>query len=132
MTAKKKKPAKKRGRPRKPISEATIRRLAEISCTDDEIEKVLGISSSTLQNFREVIQTGRAKAKMSLRRGQMKLAMGGNATMQIWLGKQMLGQKDKFEHGGPDGGPIPFADLSREENEKRIQELLARTGSANA
>lgn len=125
------KPAKRpRGRPRKQVSTATIKRLAEIACTDDEIEKVLGISSSTLQNFREVIQKGRAKAAMSLRRQQMKLALGGNATMQIWLGKQMLGQKEKFEHGGPDGGAIPFTNLTREENEKRIKELLAKGGGS--
>jgi hypothetical protein len=26
--------------------------------------------------------------------------------MQIWLGKQYLGQKDKQEQTGPDGGPV--------------------------
>lgn len=123
-----KKKAAKRGRPRKEVSLTTIRRMAEIACTDDEIEKVLGISSSTLQQYREVIQAGRAKAAASLRREQMKLALSGNATMQIWLGKQTLGQKDRMEHGGPNGGPIPFANLTREENEKRIEELLAKSG----
>lgn len=33
--------------------------------------------------------------KRSLRRMQWKSAKGGNATMQIWLGKQLLGQTDK-------------------------------------
>lgn len=31
---------------------------------------------------------------MTLRRLQWKAAEGGNATMLIWLGKQLLGQKD--------------------------------------
>ena len=26
--------------------------------------------------------------------------------MQMWLGKQYLGQSDKQEQSGPDGGPI--------------------------
>ena len=30
--------------------------------------------------------------------------------------------------GGPDGGAIPFLNLSREDNERRIAELLARAG----
>jgi hypothetical protein len=32
------------------------------------------------------------------------------------------------EHGGPDGGAIPFVNVSPAENEKRIMELMARTG----
>ena len=31
---------------------------------------------------------------MSLRRNQFKLAEGGNTTMQIWLGKQVLKQSE--------------------------------------
>jgi len=34
---------------------------------------------------------------MSLRRAQIKTALDGNPTMQIWLGKQYLGQHDKIE-----------------------------------
>jgi hypothetical protein len=34
---------------------------------------------------------------MSLRRAQWKSAEGGNVTMQIWLGKQWLGQKEQHE-----------------------------------
>lgn len=42
--------------------------------------------------------------KASLRRMQFKSAEDGNVTMQIWLGKQMLGQRDKSEidHGVTD------------------------------
>ena len=44
------------------------------------------------------MESGRA----SLRRMQYVAAKKGNATMQIWLGKQYLGQKDKqeIEHSG--------------------------------
>jgi hypothetical protein len=39
---------------------------------------------------------------MRLRKAQLDAALGGNVTMQIWLGKQMLGQKDsaELEHSG--------------------------------
>lgn len=37
---------------------------------------------------------------------QWKSAKSGNVTMQIWLGKQLLAQKDKVEHTGKDDGPI--------------------------
>jgi hypothetical protein len=32
-----------------------------------------------------------------LRRKQLEKAMGGDSTMLIWLGKNMLGQSDKSE-----------------------------------
>jgi len=35
--------------------------------------------------------------KLSLRRKQVELAVEGNPTMRIWLGKQYMGQKDKHE-----------------------------------
>jgi len=35
--------------------------------------------------------------KASLRRTQWKAATGGNSTMMVWLGKNVLGQTDKQE-----------------------------------
>ena len=46
------------------------------------------------------------EGKASLRRMQGKSAQDGNVTAQIWLGKQMLGQRDKHELSGPDGGAV--------------------------
>ena len=44
----------------------------------------------------EVYRDEKAEAgRISLRRKQMQVAMGGNVTMLIWLGKQYLGQTDK-------------------------------------
>ena len=44
---------------------------------------------------------------------QIDVAMGGNVTMLIWLGKQLLEQTDKsqYEHTGKDGGPIVMTAL---------------------
>jgi len=40
---------------------------------------------------------------MSLRRWQLEAARKGNASLLIWLGKQMLGQKDTIEIDGDSG-----------------------------
>lgn len=44
---------------------------------------------------------GLAKTKFNLSKKQIELAMSGNVTMLIWLGKQLLNQSDKQETGEP-------------------------------
>ena len=56
--------------------------------------------------FAEIITRGRANGKMSLRRVQWARAQAGSDTMLIWLGKQILGQRDKFEHSGDPDNPL--------------------------
>ena len=53
--------------------------------------------------LRELMEIGRAKGRISIRRQQMTLLEKGNATMAIWLGKNLLGQSDD----GPVGGYNP-------------------------
>ncbi len=91
-------------RPPTPIDYALVERLAHIHCTDEEIATLIGF---TEEGFRKrkgrdkelvgSLEKGRKGGKMSLRRMQWKSAEGGNVTAQIWLGKQLLGQKDKTE-----------------------------------
>ena len=97
---------KTKGRPKRLLNELgveTIKNLASIQCTDEEIASVLGCSVDLLTNknnreaFLEAKEAGQLSGKASLRRMQFKTAEAGNATMQIWLGKQYLGQKDKQE-----------------------------------
>lgn len=83
------------GRPRKKIDAKLVERLAMIDCSVEEIAAVVECSTDTLQRrFAAVMAKGRAQGKTSLRRAQFRLALKGNATMQIWLGKQRLGQKE--------------------------------------
>ena len=87
------------GRPKIEIDYATVEKLANIQCTQDEIASFLGVSTRTLQRdekFMELFNKGRDNGKMSLRRIQWKHAEK-SATMAIWLGKQYLGQKDVIE-----------------------------------
>lgn len=95
---------KTKGRPKKILNGTgldTIKQLARIQCTDEEIASVLGVSVDTLTRaankaiFEEAKASGKEAGKASLRRMQFKTAEAGNATMLIWLGKQYLGQTDK-------------------------------------
>ena len=47
--------------------------------------------------FCQVYKKARSETKQSLRRMQMNLALEGDRGMLIWLGKQLLGQRDKTE-----------------------------------
>jgi hypothetical protein len=84
-----------------------IEELCIIQCTGEEIARVMKIDYDTLQrriketygvSAAEYIKTLASQGHSSLRRSQWKSATENeNVTMQIWLGKQYLGQKDKEE-----------------------------------
>ncbi len=89
----------KMGRPPKIIDYELVEKLAQIQCTQEEISQILDISSRTLQKdeeFLRIHKKGIESGRMSLRRYQWESAKKGNVTMQIWLGKQYLGQSDKM------------------------------------
>ena len=86
---------KKVGRPKKEIDEELLFKLATIHCTMKEMVDILGVSEDTLKNnFSGIIDKGKAEGKTRLRRKQMEVALEGNPTMLIFLGKAMLGQSD--------------------------------------
>ena len=100
----------KGGRPRKELSDSDFKKLVamiRIQCTRDEICDVLGMAESTLDRrikerkegcFEALYKKHQGEGRASLRRAQWKNATeNDNATMQIWLGKQMLDQRDKHE-----------------------------------
>ena len=97
---------KKKGRPLADIDWEKVDSMCKIQCTGEEIASVLDIHYDTLHNackrekgmnFSDYLPQKALSGKASLRRTQWKTATGGNATMQIWLGKNMLGQTDKQE-----------------------------------
>jgi hypothetical protein len=53
--------------------------------------------NETTTEFCRVYKTAASNAKVSLRRKQMQKANQGDNTMLIWLGKQLLGQKDQTD-----------------------------------
>lgn len=82
-------------RPKKEIDEELLYKLATIHCTMIEMADIVGVSQDTLKRrYADIINKGKAEGKMRLRRKQVEVAMSGNHTMLIWLGKQMLGQRE--------------------------------------
>ena len=86
------------GRPRINLAPEQVRKLAAIHCTVDEIADVMAVSRDTIyRNYKNELDMGRAEGKMTLRADQLKAARNGSGAMLIWLGKQILGQKDQQE-----------------------------------
>lgn len=80
-----------------------IEGLGRIQCTMREAAAVLHVHADTYSDFLHAHEKAmvawvdaRETGKASLRRMQYKGAESGNITMQIWLGKQMLGQTDQM------------------------------------
>lgn len=88
------------------IDPVQVEFMAGRGATTEEIAAKLGCSKDTLERrFAAALQKGRMDCTMSLRGKQYELAMDGNATMLVWLGKQLLGQMDKTDITS-DGKPI--------------------------
>jgi len=99
-----------RGLRKKVVTPEDVYKLATIGCTDSEIARWFDLSESTLKyNFSEIIAKGREDVKMALRQAQLKLALSGNAVMQIWLGKNLLGQSDNPTNTEANA-PLPWRD----------------------
>tara|TARA_B100000676_G_C17962981_1_gene778695 strand:- start:292 stop:603 length:312 start_codon:yes stop_codon:yes gene_type:complete len=84
-------------RPKKhKIDTKQIMQLASYGCTNREIASFFDCSESLLKkSYSSFLTKGREKGKIRLRQMQWKSAEKGNVTMQIWLGKQMLGQSEQ-------------------------------------
>lgn len=82
-------------RPKLEINPDHVREMAAIGCRTVEIAQVLGCSTDTIEGrFSAELNKGRSEGKTKLRRLQWASAENGNATILIWLGKQLLGQRE--------------------------------------
>lgn len=82
-------------RPKKELDEELLLKLAQLHCSMTEMADIMGVSKDLLnRRYKSVIAKGKSQTKMKLRRKQIEVAMSGNHTMLIWLGKNMLGQSD--------------------------------------
>ncbi len=86
-------------RPKKyQISNEEVLKLASYGCTNTEIADFYGCDESLIRKgYSEYLLKGRSNGKIRLRKLQWQSAENGNVTMQIFLGKNMLGQKDRLE-----------------------------------
>ena len=77
------------------IDTKQIEKLASFGCTNIEISQFFGCDESLLRkSYSEFLAKGRSAGKMRLRQMQWKSAENGSVPMQIWLGKQLLGQSE--------------------------------------
>lgn len=103
--------SKKMGRPQVDINWKQLNKLCFMQCTLSEIADWFECSNDTIERrikkefgmtFAAYFKKRSARGKMALRRAQFQSAVfKKNVTMQIWLGKQYLGQKEP-ETGTPD------------------------------
>lgn len=100
------------GRPQVKIDWEQMEKLLALQCTQIEIASWFDCSEDTLERackrehsvtFAEYSRQKRKKGCISLRRKQYEVAMSGNVSMLIFLGKQYLNQYDKVVH---DEGPL--------------------------
>tara|TARA_B100001939_G_scaffold198289_1_gene170552 strand:- start:292 stop:594 length:303 start_codon:yes stop_codon:yes gene_type:complete len=77
------------------IDKEQVKKLATLGCTNKEIADFFGCSADLIEkSYSEFLTKGRAEQKLRLRQLQWKSAEKGNIVMQIWLGKQILGQSE--------------------------------------
>jgi hypothetical protein len=114
---KRRQPARSEGRPRIKLNWKLVNGLCQLQCTHEEIASLLACSVDTLDraarrehgvSFAEYFGQKALGGRISLRRAQMKSAIGGSVPMQIWLGKQYLGQRENR-----DEVPNDFRDVAR-------------------
>ena len=84
------------GRDNLVIDPLDIQKLSALGCNLKEIADFFGAKPDTIKrNFADYIQKGQSELHISLRRAMITNATQNmNATIQIWLSKNMLGMQD--------------------------------------
>lgn len=103
-------PPNKIGRKRT-FSADAVSKMAEWGCSDVQIADFFNCGVKTIKRrkkddpeFIEAYMEGRTSYLKALKSKQVEMALGGNTTMLIWLGKQDLGQRDMPQFVAPIGG----------------------------
>ena len=117
----------KMGRPHKEIDQTQFEKLCALQCTIEEFCCYFDCDDMTLNSwckrtynmsFSEVFKIKKGSGKISLRRKQFEVALAGNPSMFIWLGKNMLGQAEKQElEVKTDDVVIDFGDIKGDDAE---------------
>lgn len=94
------------GRPKKEINWQALDAVLQFGATLEDAAEIVGVHTDTLARkikkehdctFTEYRDKKMSKIRYNLRKKQYDVAMAGNVSMLIWLGKNMLGQTDKQE-----------------------------------
>lgn len=105
------------------IDPLDVQKLSALGCNLKEISDFFGAKPDTIKrNFADYIQKGQSELNISLRRAMIHNATQNmNATIQIWLSKNMLGMRDEPTHT-EDARPLPWVER------KAPKEASARIG----
>ena len=83
------------GRNKSVIPEEEVAQLSQYHCTNKEMADFYNVPLQTfMDNFRDIIDKNRIVTKQRLRKTQLDLALKGDKTMLIWLGRNILGQTE--------------------------------------
>lgn len=94
-------------RPEKKIDWELVDNLLRADCDGTQIAEFFTMHPNTLyrrveeqysMSFSDYQQAKKMEGNAMLLDKQFQTAMDGDRTMMIWLGKQRLGQKEKFDH----------------------------------
>lgn len=106
------------GRPRRELTgkeRAFFDAMCAAGALEKDISEALAIDRDTLaaickrdygMGFSAYREQKRGKGRAALASKQLQVAMSGNPTMLIWLGKQWLDQHDRRELTGKGGAPL--------------------------
>lgn len=141
----KRKPAQRRTRKTGPkkvrIGAKRIEELAACGCTLDEIAGSVGVSTRQLirrlkeLELSDAFERGRAKGRATLRGWQWAAARKGNVTAQIWLGKQLLGQRSFEKEEKPEpirAGSVSYQWVPRSKDASSTSPSTAKPDSTTA
>lgn len=127
------------GRPRTEFNLDDVEKLAALGVSSPQIAAWFGVNESTVKrrkhsdaDFAAAIARGAANAQANLQAAQYDTAVvKRNPTMLIWLGQQMLGQRNykAIEHSGPGGGPIQTQSV--DDARAKLAAMLERKKGSN-
>ena len=99
-----------RGLKKRIVTPEDVYKLAALGHSDREIATWFSINEETLRyNFKDIMAKGRQEMKTALRNAMFKNALSGNAALQIFLAKNMLGMSDNPSNSDNDK-VLPWVD----------------------
>lgn len=99
-----------RGLRKRVVNPEDVYKLAALGHSDREIAVWFSMKEDTLRyNFAEIMAKGRQEMKTALRQAMFKNALNGNAALQIFLAKNMLGMSDN-PIDSDENKPLPWSE----------------------
>jgi hypothetical protein len=123
------------GRPPLQIDPEQIEKLAQLGATHLDMARFLDCGLTAIADrlakpeFAQAYERGLGNLHMSLKRKQVEMALAGDRTMLIWLGKNYLGQRDNLDSkltGSGPNGEIEVDASPVEQIERGINRILQR------